>query len=118
MVRDTGGYAVALAWTMPNVYDVGPGEVMFTASDVGWVVGHSYIVYAPLLVGATTVSSTRANRSARPDAGQFWRVVPSYRAKSLFTAPTAFRAIRKEDPKRRTACRLRPLRSEVPVPGR
>ena len=98
VVRDTGGYAVALAWTMPNVYDVGPGEVLFTASDVGWVVGHSYIVYAPLLVGATSVIY-EGKPVGTPDAGQFWRVVQHYRVKSLFTAPTAFRAIRKADPK-------------------
>jgi propionyl-CoA synthetase len=98
VVRDGGGYAVALAWTMPNVYDVGPGEVMFTASDVGWVVGHSYIVYAPLLVGATTILY-EGKPVGTPDAGQFWRVVADYKAKSMFTAPTAFRAIKKEDPK-------------------
>ncbi len=98
VVRDGGGYAVALAWTMPNVYDIGPGEVMFTASDVGWVVGHSYIVYAPLLVGATTILY-EGKPVGTPDAGQFWRVVADYKAKSMFTAPTAFRAIKKEDPK-------------------
>jgi len=97
VVRDTGGYAVALAWTMPNVYDVGPGETLFTASDVGWVVGHSYIVYAPLLVGATSVIY-EGKPVGTPDAGQFWRVAQQHRAKSLFTAPTAFRAIRKADP--------------------
>jgi propionyl-CoA synthetase len=97
VVRDGGGYAVALAWTMPNVYDIGPGEVMFTASDVGWVVGHSYIVYAPLLVGATTILY-EGKPVGTPDAGQFWRVVADYKAKSMFTAPTAFRAIKKEDP--------------------
>lgn len=97
VVRDCGGYAVALAWTMPNVYAVGPGETMFTASDVGWVVGHSYIVYGPLLVGATTVVY-EGKPVGTPDAGQFWRVVQDHGARSLFTAPTAFRAIRKEDP--------------------
>ena len=97
VVRDGGGYAVALAWTMLSVYDVGPGEVMFTASDVGWVVGHSYIVYAPLLAGATTVLY-EGKPVGTPDAGQFWRVVQEHKVKSLFTAPTAFRAIKKEDP--------------------
>ncbi|KAA1025481.1 propionyl-CoA synthetase [Pseudonocardia sp. EV170527-09] len=98
VVRDSGGYAVALAWSMPNIYDVGPGETIFTASDVGWVVGHSYIVYAPLLAGATTVLY-EGKPVGTPDAGQFWRVVQENRVKSVFTAPTAFRAIKKEDPK-------------------
>ncbi|AEA22826.1 Acetate--CoA ligase [Pseudonocardia dioxanivorans CB1190] len=98
VVRDGGGYAVALAWSMPNVYDVGAGETIFTASDVGWVVGHSYIVYAPLLAGATTILY-EGKPVGTPDAGQFWRVVADHGVKSLFTAPTAFRAIKKEDPK-------------------
>jgi propionyl-CoA synthetase len=98
VVRDGGGYAVALAWTMANIFDVGPGETMFTASDVGWVVGHSYIVYAPLLVGATTIVY-EGKPVGTPDAGQFWRVVAQHGAKTMFTAPTAFRAIKKEDPK-------------------
>jgi len=98
VVRDSGGYAVALAWTMPNIYDVGPGDVMFTASDVGWVVGHSYIVYGPLLAGATTILY-EGKPVGTPDAGQFWRVAAEHGVKSLFTAPTAFRAIKKEDPK-------------------
>ncbi|MEV5607196.1 propionyl-CoA synthetase [Streptomyces sp. NPDC052225] len=98
VVRDSGGYAVALRWTMEAVYDVGPGEVMFTASDVGWVVGHSYIVYGPLLAGATTVLY-EGKPVGTPDAGQFWRVVQEYGVKTLFTAPTAFRAIKKVDPK-------------------
>ena len=97
VVRDGGGYCVALAWTMTGLYDVGPGEVMFTASDVGWVVGHSYIVYGPLLAGATTVLY-EGKPVGTPDAGQFWRVVADHGVKSLFTAPTAFRAIRKADP--------------------
>ncbi len=97
VVRDAGGYAVALNWTMPNVYDVGAGETIFTASDVGWVVGHSYIAYAPLLAGATTVLY-EGKPVGTPDAGQFWRVVAEHGVKSLFTAPTAFRAIKKEDP--------------------
>ena len=98
VVRDNGGHAVALRWSMTNLYDVGPGEVMFTASDVGWVVGHSYIVYAPLLTGATTVLY-EGKPVGTPDAGQFWRVVAEHGVKALFTAPTAFRAIKKEDPK-------------------
>jgi propionyl-CoA synthetase len=97
IVRDQGGHAVALAYSMRTVYDVGPGEVMFTASDVGWVVGHSYIVYAPLLVGATTVLY-EGKPVGTPDAGSFWRVVAEHRVKALFTAPTAIRAIRRVDP--------------------
>lgn len=97
IVRDNGGHAVALAWSMPNVYDIGPGDVWWAASDVGWVVGHSYIVYAPLLVGATTVMY-EGKPVGTPDAGAFWRVVSQYGVKGLFAAPTAFRAIKKEDP--------------------
>ncbi|SDR73819.1 propionyl-CoA synthetase [Friedmanniella luteola] len=97
IVRDHGGHAVALAYSMRAVYDIGPGDVMFTASDVGWVVGHSYIVYAPLLVGATTVLY-EGKPVGTPDAGSFWRVVSEHRAKVLFTAPTAVRAIRRVDP--------------------
>ncbi|WP_115931532.1 AMP-binding protein [Citricoccus nitrophenolicus] len=97
VVRDHGGHAVALAWTMANIYDVGPGQTMFTASDVGWVVGHSYIVYAPLLVGATTVLY-EGKPVGTPDAGAFWRVAAQHGVRSLFTAPTALRAIRKVDP--------------------
>jgi len=104
VVRDGGGYAVALRWTMPNVYAVDTGEAMFTASDVGWVVGHSYIVYAPLITGATTVLY-EGKPVGTPDAGQFWRVVAEHGIKSLFTAPTAFRAIKKEDPKGEFAAR-------------
>jgi len=97
IVRDNGGHAVALAWSMTNIYDVSPGEVWWTASDVGWVVGHSYIVYAPLLIGATTVLY-EGKPVGTPDAGAFWRVVEEHGVTGLFTAPTAFRAIRKEDP--------------------
>lgn len=97
VVRDSGGYATALAWSMANVYDVGPGQTLFTASDVGWVVGHSYIVYAPLLAGATTVLY-EGKPVGTPDAGQFWRVASEYGVRSMFTAPTAFRALKKEDP--------------------
>ncbi len=97
IVRDHGGHAVAMAWSLPMIYDVGPGEVIFTASDVGWVVGHSYIVYAPLIAGATTVLY-EGKPVGTPDAGEFWRVVAEHRVKVLFTAPTAIRAIRKVDP--------------------
>lgn len=97
VVRDTGGYATALAWSMQNIYGVGPGQTMFTASDVGWVVGHSYIVYAPLLVGATTVLY-EGKPVGTPDAGVFWRVAAQHGARVLFTAPTALRAIRRADP--------------------
>src|SRR5215213_7837555 len=98
VVRDNGGHAVALTWSMPNIYGIGPGDVWWSASDVGWVVGHSYIVYAPLLVGATTVLY-EGKPVGTPDAGQFWRVAAEHGAKTMFTAPTAFRAIKKEDPK-------------------
>ena len=97
IVRDNGGHAVALAWSMQNVYDIGPGEVWWAASDVGWVVGHSYIVYAPLLVGATTVVY-EGKPVGTPDAGAFWRLIAEHGVKALFTAPTAIRAIRREDP--------------------
>ena len=95
--RDNGGHAVALRWSMRNIYDVAPGETMFTASDVGWVVGHSYIVYAPLLTGATTILY-EGKPVGTPDAGAFWRILSEYGAVTMFTAPTAFRAIKKEDP--------------------
>ena len=97
VVRDNGGHMVALTWTMKNLYGVEPGEVFWSASDVGWVVGHSYIVYGPLLHGATTIVY-EGKPIGTPDAGAFWRVVEEYKAVALFTAPTAFRAIRKEDP--------------------
>jgi len=97
VVRDNGGHAVAMTWSMAAVYDVAPGDVFWAASDVGWVVGHSYIVYAPLLAGCTTV--VYEGKPVRtPDAGAFWRVIEDYQVKVLFTAPTAFRAVRKEDP--------------------
>ncbi|MCU1547414.1 MAG: prpE [Arthrobacter sp.] len=97
VVRDNGGHAVALGWTMENIYDVGPGDVLWTASDVGWVVGHSYIVYGPLLAGATTVLY-EGKPVGTPDAGSFWRVIQDHKVNVLFTAPTALRAIRKADP--------------------
>ena len=97
VVRDTGGHAVALAWSMGAIYDVHPGDVWWTASDVGWVVGHSYIVYAPLLIGATSLMY-EGKPVGTPDAGAFWRVISEHRVKALFTAPTALRAIKKVDP--------------------
>ncbi|MEA9983803.1 MULTISPECIES: AMP-binding protein [Subtercola] len=97
VVRDNGGHAVAMTWSMKNIYGVHAGEVMWTASDVGWVVGHSYIVYGPLLAGATTVLY-EGKPVGTPDAGAFWRVVSDYRVKTLFTSPTALRSIRKADP--------------------
>ena len=97
VVRDNGGHMVALTWTMKNLYGIEPGEVFWSASDVGWVVGHSYIVYGPLLHGATTIVY-EGKPIGTPDAGAFWRVIEEYKAVALFTAPTAFRAIRKEDP--------------------
>ena len=97
VVRDQGGTAVALSWSLPAIFDVGPGDTILTASDVGWVVGHSYIVYAPLLAGATTVLY-EGKPVGTPDAGAFWRLVQDHRITTLFTAPTALRAIRKADP--------------------
>ena len=97
VVRDHGGHAVALAWSMAAVYDMHPGDVFWAASDVGWVVGHSYIVYAPLLAGCTSILY-EGKPVGTPDAGAFWRVVAEHRVNALFTAPTAFRAIKKEDP--------------------
>jgi propionyl-CoA synthetase len=97
VVRDNGGHMVALKWSMKNLYGVEPGEVYWAASDVGWVVGHSYIVYGPLLHGATTILY-EGKPVGTPDAGAFWRVIAEYGCVTLFTAPTAFRAIRKEDP--------------------
>jgi propionyl-CoA synthetase len=97
IVRDNGGHAVAMAWSLPNIYDVHAGQVWWTASDVGWVVGHSYIVYAPLITGATTVLY-EGKPVGTPDAGAFWRVIEEYGVEALFTAPTAIRAVKKEDP--------------------
>ena len=97
IVRDNGGHAVAMAWSLPNIYDVRAGQVWWTASDVGWVVGHSYIVYAPLICGATTVLY-EGKPVGTPDAGAFWRVIEEYGVEALFTAPTAIRAVKKEDP--------------------
>jgi len=97
VVRDNGGHLVALKWTMKNVYDVDPGEVFWAASDVGWVVGHSYIVYGPLFHGNTTILY-EGKPVGTPDAGAFWRVISQHKVKAMFTAPTAFRAIKREDP--------------------
>jgi len=97
VVRDTGGYLVAISWSMGALYDLRPGEVFFCASDIGWVVGHSYIVYGPLLHGCTTVVY-EGKPVGTPDAGAFWRVLQEYKVACLFTAPTALRAIKKEDP--------------------
>jgi propionyl-CoA synthetase len=97
VVRDNGGHAVALRWSMQHIYATEPGEVFWAASDIGWVVGHSYIVYAPLLAGCTTVLY-EGKPVGTPDAGAFWRVIEEHKVKALFTAPTAFRVIKKEDP--------------------
>ncbi len=97
VVRDNGGHAVALRWSMSGIFATGPGDVFWAASDVGWVVGHSYIVYAPLLTGATTVLY-EGKPVGTPDAGAFWRVVAQHRVTVMFTAPTAIRAVKKEDP--------------------
>lgn len=97
VVRDTGGSVVALKWSMKNIYGMDPGDVYWAASDIGWVVGHSYIIYGPLFNGNTTVLY-EGKPVGTPDAGAFWRVIAEHRVKALFTAPTAFRAIKKEDP--------------------
>ncbi len=97
VVRDNGGHAVALKWSMKNLYGVDPGEVWWCGSDIGWVVGHSYIVYGPLLHGATSIMY-EGKPVGTPDAGAYWRVLSQHKAVAFFTAPTAFRAIKKEDP--------------------
>ena len=97
VVRDNGGHIVALKWSMKNIYGVEPGEVFWAASDVGWVVGHSYIVYAPLFAGNTSILY-EGKPVGTPDPGAFWRVISQHKVSALFTAPTAFRAIKKEDP--------------------
>jgi propionyl-CoA synthetase len=97
VVRHTGGHLVALNWTMKNIYNVDPGDVFWAASDVGWVVGHSYICYAPLIHGNTTIVF-EGKPVGTPDAGTFWRVISEHKVRSFFTAPTAFRAIKREDP--------------------
>jgi propionyl-CoA synthetase len=110
IVRDNGGNAVALRWSLPNIYGVRPGEVFWTASDIGWVVGHSYSVYAPLLFGCTTLIY-EGKPVGTPDASAFWRVISQHEVRTLFTAPTAFRAIRREDPDGKHIERLRPTRT-------
>jgi propionyl-CoA synthetase len=97
VVRDNGGHVVALKWTMKNIYNIDAGDVYWAASDVGWVVGHSYIVYAPLFNGSTTVLY-EGKPVGTPDAGAFWRVISQHKIKTMFTAPTAFRAIKQQDP--------------------
>ena len=97
IVRDIGGHIVALKWSMKNIYNINPGDVWWSASDIGWVVGHSYIVYGPLFHGCTTIIY-EGKPVGTPDPGSFWRVISEHKVKSLFTAPTAFRAIKKEDP--------------------
>ncbi|MGY6549688.1 MAG: propionyl-CoA synthetase [Roseinatronobacter sp.] len=98
VIRATGGHLVALHWTMRNIYNVSPGDVFWAASDVGWVVGHSYICYAPLIAGNTTIVF-EGKPVGTPDAGTFWRVISQHQVKSFFTAPTAFRAVKREDPR-------------------
>ena len=97
IVRDIGGHIVALKWTMQNIYNINENDIWWSASDIGWIVGHSYIVYAPLFKGCTTILF-EGKPVGTPDAGAFWKVISDYKVKSLFTAPTAFRAIKKEDP--------------------
>ena len=96
-MRSTGAHIVALKWSMKNIYDCDAGDVFWAASDVGWVVGHSYIVYAPLFEGCTTVLY-EGKPVGTPDAGAFWRVISEYKVKVMFTAPTAIRAIKRDDP--------------------
>ena len=97
VIRPTAGHLVALDWTMKAVYDIDAGDVFWAASDVGWVVGHSYIAYGPLIHGATSIIF-EGKPVGTPDAGTFWRVISEHKVKSFFTAPTAFRAVKREDP--------------------
>ncbi|HAT35314.1 MAG TPA: propionyl-CoA synthetase, partial [Rhodospirillaceae bacterium] len=97
VVRDNGGHMVGLKWSMKNVYGMDPGDVFWAASDIGWVVGHSYIVYAPLFHGCTSIMF-EGKPVGTPDAGVFWRIISEHKVAALFTAPTAFRAIKREDP--------------------
>ena len=117
VVRDNGGHLVALKWSMFNLYGVKPGEVWWCGSDIGWVVGHSYIVYGPLIHGATSIMY-EGKPIGTPDAGAFWRVISEHKAVALFTAPTAFRAIRKEDPGRRVHPEIRSVEIPHAVSGR
>ena len=117
VVRDNGGHAVALWNSMRMIYGVEAGDVYWAASDVGWVVGHSYIVYAPLLRGCTSVMY-EGKPVGTPDAGAFWRVCAQHRVKVLFTAPTAMRAIKQQDPDGKLTCRLRSVQAGGAVPRR
>ncbi len=96
-MHDNGGHAVAMRWSMKNIYNIAPGDVFWTASDVGWAVGHSYMVYAPLITGCTSVVY-EGKPVGTPDAGAFWRVIAQHKVVTLFTAPTAFRAVKRDDP--------------------
>ena len=117
VVRDNGGHVVALKWTMKNIYNVDAGDVYWAASDVGWVVGHSYIVYGPLFKGCTTILF-EGKPVGTPDAGVFWRVIGEHKVKTMFTAPTAFQGHQT----RRSQCRadeaVRSVKLQGPVPGR
>ena len=106
IVRDIGGHIVALKWTMKNIYNISKDDVWWSASDIGWIVGHSYIVYAPLFYGCTTILF-EGKPVGTPDAGVFWRIISEHKVKSLFTAPTAIRAIKKEDPEGKFFQKLR-----------
>ena len=117
VVRDNGGHLVALKWSMFNLYGVKPGEVWWCGSDIGWVVGHSYIVYGPLIHGATSIMY-EGKPVGTPDAGAFWRVISQHGATALFTAPTAFRAIKKEDPDGKLIRQIRSVEIPHAVPGR
>ena len=117
VVHDNGGHAVALKWSMNAVYGMGAGETFWAASDIGWVVGHSYIVYAPLLKGCTTILY-EGKPVGTPDPGAFWRVIADHGVNALFTAPTAFRAIKKEDPRRDVHDEVRPRALPHAVPRR
>ena len=117
VVRDNGGHAVALHYTMSTLYGVQAGDVYWAASDVGWVVGHSYIVYAPLLAGCTTIMY-EGKPVGTPDAGAFWRVCAQHGVRAMFTAPTALRAIRQQDPEAAALRQIRPVEAGDAVPGR
>ena len=117
VVRDNGGHMVALKWSMKNLYGIEPGEAWWAASDIGWVVGHSYIVYAPLLHGCTTILY-EGKPVGTPDAGAFWRVIAEHGCVAMFTAPTAFRAIKKEDPQGKLFAQIRPVEIPHAVPRR
>ena len=117
VVRDIGGYMVALKWSMSAIYDVKPGETFWTGSDIGWVVGHSYIVYGPLMQGCASVLY-EGKPIGTPDAGAYWRVIEDYKVAAFFTAPTALRAVRKEDPEAQAPQELRRHARCAPVPRR